>query len=829
MKRTIRIKSMIFLFVLFVQQAFAQSENLNVTQFTLPNGLTVYLNEDHSTPEVFGAVAVKAGSKYDPKDATGMAHYLEHMCFKGTATMGTTNYEKEKPLLDEITRLYDELGKTTNPDERAEIQKKINEISVQASEYAIPNEMDRLLKSIGSTGVNAFTSFEMVVYHNLFPAHQVEKWLDLYAVRFIDPVFRLFQSELEVVYEEKNVSADNFGTALFETYLENFFKNHPYGQQTTIGETEHLKNPPLSKMQEYYDTYFVANNMALIITGDFETETIIPIIREKFGAWKSGIVPVYPEYNEVPFNGRELLEERLSPVKIGLMGYRTVSAGHRDEEGLEVLNYLLTNSGETGLIDQLRQNNEVQLAASFPLSLEDHGGFGIFFLPKIIGQSLDDAESLILAQIAKLRSGDFDDELLEAARNNLRADFYRNLEDKENRALFMVDVFIHDEEWEDFLAYPDRIVKITREDIIRLANAYFGDNFLVLHSKMGLPAKDKLEKPGFEPVKPKEGVNSSYAEYFTGMESERPKPDFVNFENDLSLISMPNGDKLYVTPNPINDIFTATIEFQVGTVQLTGLDIAADYLNYIGADSLTAMQFKRKMNVLGCSYSVHATEENLVVSVSGLEENAREAIELVRKLIWRPQADEDKLALMVSDIRTNYKLEMADASSAAAVLSSFLIYGQRSDYLHRLSQKEVSSLTPQLLEEIISRAREYPVTIHYVGKKVTDDVNELFTSVAFSEHSALPVQVTTTRRMHYEEPMIYILHRGDARQSHIYFYADGNDAYDIKEMPGLNAFNSYFGEDMSSLVFQEIREIRSLAYTSYMIYRVGERPGVSKF
>ncbi|MEM7040294.1 MAG: insulinase family protein, partial [Bacteroidota bacterium] len=265
-----------------VANSMLENDPLNVKKAVLDNGFEVYLIEDEHAPMIFGAVAVKAGGKYDPKDATGMGHYLEHMLFKGTTTLGTTDYTKEKVYLDKIDALYEDLGKTTEPEKRKAIQKKINEEAVAAAEYAIPNELDRLLASIGSKGVNAFTTAEMIVYHNSFPSNQVEKWLDIYAHRFQNPVFRLFQSELETVYEEKNRAMDDFTRPLFERFQKSLFKNHPYGQQSVLGETDHLKNPSLMKMYAYFNKYYVANNMALVLSGDFDAEEVMPVIKAKF-------------------------------------------------------------------------------------------------------------------------------------------------------------------------------------------------------------------------------------------------------------------------------------------------------------------------------------------------------------------------------------------------------------------------------------------------------------------------------------------------------------------------------------------------------------------
>ena len=465
---------------------------LKVYSFKLDNGLTVILNEDHNTTSVFGAVAVKGGGKRDPKDATGIAHYLEHLLFKGTQELGTINYAEEKKYLDSIEIKYDELGMTSDDTERMSIQKEINRLSIEAAEYAIPNEFDRIMEEMGGSWVNAFTSNDAIVYLNKFPANQFERWSEVYSHRFVDPVFRLFQSELETVYEEKNRSMDNFYRQVFQTYSENFFKNHPYGQQTILGSVEHLKNPSLSKMQEYFDEYYVANNMALILTGDIYIDEIKPIIEEKFGIWKSGENPTDINIIEDSFSGREFISKDMTPIKMGMLGYRTVPAGHKDEIILDVCIRLLTNESETGLIDLLRVQGAFQGAGAYNMGFVDHGGANFYFFPSPNGQTLDEAESLVMEQIQKLKSGEFSDDFFNAVKLTMARSYEQNIEDMEGRLFTLIDVYIKNQDWKAVVDWPKKLDQITKNDIVRISNKYFGDNYLVLHSNEGSIEKQTL-------------------------------------------------------------------------------------------------------------------------------------------------------------------------------------------------------------------------------------------------------------------------------------------------------------------------------------------------
>ena len=226
----------------------------NSRWYTLSNGLTVILAENSAKPRVQTLIATKAGSSSDPADNTGLAHYLEHMLFKGTEKYGSLDFKKEKVYLDQIDALYEKYNQTKDEAKRFEIYKEIDRVSGEAAKYAIANEYDKMLQGIGAQGTNAFTSFERTVYVNDVPSNQLSTWIDIEAERFRNPILRLFHTELEAVYEEKNRTLDNDGRQVYENLLASSFPNHNYGRQTTIGTIEHLKNPSLVKIRDYYKT-----------------------------------------------------------------------------------------------------------------------------------------------------------------------------------------------------------------------------------------------------------------------------------------------------------------------------------------------------------------------------------------------------------------------------------------------------------------------------------------------------------------------------------------------------------------------------------------------
>ena len=799
--------------------AVAQSP-LKVTTHKLSNGLTVFLNEDHTSSKVFGAVVVKAGGVNDPKDATGIAHYFEHIMFKGTDRIGTTNWEKEKVYIDSISNCYDQLGATSDPLQRLDIQKKINRLSIAASDYAIPNEVDKILKRIGGKGINAYTSFEQTVYHNSFPANQLDSWLDIYSERFRNPVFRLFQSELETVYEEKNMSMDNPLGKFMETMMQKTFPGHPLGEQTILGKVEHLKNPSLQKMRKFYETYYVANNMALVLSGDFNSEEALALVEQKFSGWPTRELPAKPVYTIKPFVGREVVNVKETPVKVALLGYRTVPVNHPDELALQLCNSLLSNRASTGLLDKLRMENKVMMALSMPMSISDVGIQQIIIVPKLVGQSFETAEALVLAEINKLKTGNFDSSLIEAAKINRIKEFDQNLEDPDTRGNIILQAFVYGQSWEEALQENENFAKLTKEDVMRVANQYFGPNYLALFSKMGFPKKEKLSKPPYDAVAPKNTeAKSDFAQMLENKKDSIATPRFIEFGKDVQFTDLSPNNHFYYAANPINKLFDIKIRYGVGSYKYPVLNQAAQYMELIGTETKTFQEYKQALQKLGASVNISISADYLSVNIDGFDEKLPETLALVNELLTKPKADPKQLEKFVEEAKMNNKMEEKDPSTLAEALREYGMYGENSSYLKRLSLKEIKKLTGDSLISGYKRAACYEAEIHYSGTIPFVQVQELIKKgLTLSENpikSESPVSLVVNPQ---KENTILLLNDKKAIQSKVYIIRDGQINNDHDRIMAA-AFNSYFGGDMSSLVFQEIREFRSLAYTAYANYR----------
>jgi len=814
------MKRMILLLVLVASGCllFGQDNPLKVESYQLANGLTIYLNEDHNMPMVHGMVAVKGGAKRDPKDATGIAHYFEHIMFKGTDRIGTVNYQEEKSYLDSIEMLYDELAGLNTEEEQTRVQKEINRISLKAAEYAIPNELAKIVIGMGGTGLNGRTNMERIIYYNSFPSNQIEKWLELYSHWFINPVYRLFQSELEAVYEEKNMSMDHLINRTMKRYREEFYKNSPYGQQTGLGSVEHLKNPSLSKMHEYFETYYVARNMALVLAGDFDAESVKPIIEDKFGRWRSGEIPPPMDLKEEPFNGREQVTARLTPVKGGFMGFRTIPRNHEDEMELEVISNLLSNGASTGLLDRLMNENELWMVMQIHQLRAELGGYFIIFVPKIVGQSLGKAEKLITGQLSKLKQGDFSDELLEGVKTELKKQYQSDLEDMFWRTYAIMDAFIYGVPWEKYLEAPEEIEKITREDVVHIANKYFGDNYLVLYSKMGFPKKTKLDKPPYEPIVTKNAdKQSEYARMIEQMPVIDMEPRFIDFEQDVTRTELSGGLTTYVTKNPINSIFSIRIRYGKGSYNDPMVSPVTGLFQYAHPEGQPYAEFKSQLQQLGSTMYAYHDLSSMSIEINGLEENLEPTLQLVKRLLDAYTVDEKQLERLTQDIKFNKKLEKNDLEMKNDALGNYALYGRQSEYLSRLPASEMKELT---VAELVGKFREitgYEHEVHYCGIRPVQEFNRIYRETMAGSPELIPSPGRIEmERQSYKGNTIIFLDDKKAIQSFINIYVEGavNDEDSRIRMAG---FNHYIGRAWTSILFQEIREFRSLAY--YVIGR----------
>ncbi|MFN7775025.1 insulinase family protein, partial [Flavobacterium sp.] len=606
---------------------YVTNDPMKARFYTLKNGLTVILSPTPKDPRIQAYVAVKAGSKTDPATNTGLAHYLEHMLFKGTDKYGSLDWAKEKVELDKIDALYEQYNTTKDEAQRKIIYRKIDSISGVASTYAIANEYDKMMTAMGAQGTNAFTSFEQTVYTDDVPASAIDKYLTVQAERFRNPILRIFHTELEAVYEEKNRSLDNDGRKVFETLFATLFQKHNYGLQTTIGTVEHLKNPSLVEIRKYFNTYYVPNNMGIILSGDFNPDTVIATIDRMFGYMQSKPIKKYTFAPEDPITA-QIQKEIVGPDAESLtIGFRL--PGNKDKDALlaDLVGQVLTN-GRAGLLDlNLVKKQKLLRANAFTYALIDHGVL-YFSASPTNGQSLEEVKTLVLGEIENLKKGNFDEELIVSIINNIKKGKINESESYGDRASALMDAFTAELDWKDQVAYVNNLSKIKKADLIAFANKYLGNNYVCIFKRKGeAPQSSKIEKPQITPVATNPDKQSAFVKMVNDMPATPATPVFLNFDKDIQKAKLGNAEVLYV-PNKDNSLFRLRYRYNIGTLNDNTLGLAAQYVQFLGTNTQTAEQITKAFYKIACSFNVSTGENYTTVTIEGLQENFEAAVKL---------------------------------------------------------------------------------------------------------------------------------------------------------------------------------------------------------
>lgn len=804
------------------------NDPLNARIYKLDNGLTVYMTVYKNAPRIQTYIATRAGSKNDPKDATGLAHYLEHMLFKGTDKYGSKDYAKEKVELDKIEALYEVYRKTKDEGKRTAIYHQIDSISGYASTFAIANEYDKMLSSIGAKGTNAYTWLEQTVYVNDIPSNQLEKWCTIEAERYRNPVLRLFHTELEAVYEEKNRGLDNDGEKAWEALFSGLFPNNTYGSQTTIGTIEHLKNPSLTEIKKYFNTYYVPNNMAICLSGDFDPDATIRIIDQKFNGWKSKPVPAYQPYIEKPIEKPVIKDVTGPDVETVLIGYRFAGANTKDADMLMLISKILSN-GKAGLIDlNLNQQQKVLEASAFDMEFKDYSALVLNGTPKE-KQSLEEVKNLLLQQIATLQKGSFPDWLLSAIITDMKLQQTKMYERNSQRADAFVGAFITGTPWKDAVGTIERLSKYTKQDIMNFALANFKDNYVVVNKHNGEDKNvTKVTKPAITPVEVNRNDQSDFVKNIISTPVKDVQPVFLDFNKDIKKVTTAGGIEVLYNQNTENKTFAMYYVFNMGNNNDKKLGIAIDYLKYLGTKTRSAAQVQEEFYKLGCSFDVFSSEDETWVSLGGLTENIDKATQLFEDLLANAQPNDEALQNLISDNlkkRDDAKLDKNEILFSA--LTNYGKYGKESPYTHILSNDELRKLNSKELIDIINKITSYQHHILYYGSNTSEEVVKLMNAYHKTPAALLPIPAPAVFKETEANVNVYVVDY-DMKQAEIIMISrDGT--YDKTNAPKIRMFNEYFGGGMSSVVFQEMRESKALAYSVFSSYSSADKKEKSNY
>lgn len=798
---------------------------MNSRIYTLDNGLKVYLSVNKEKSRVQVNIAVRTGSRNDPAETTGLAHYLEHLMFKGTKTFGTSDYEKEKPLLDEIEQRFEAYRKVTDEAQRKQMYHEIDSVSQLAAQYNIPNEYDKLMSSIGAQRINAYTGNDVTCYHEDIPSNEIENYLKVQSDRFQNMVIRGFHTELEAVYEEKNISLAKDNNKAFAALNALLFPTHPYGTQTTLGTQEHLKNPSIVNIKNYYNHYYVPNNMAVCMSGDFDPDQVIALIDKYMGQWKPN-----PNLSRPEYPAQKAITAPKDTTVYGLEAEYIMLAwrfGAAKEFALDTLNVIskMMSNGKAGLFElDLVQTMKIQGVGTFPYDMADYSAFVISASPNA-GQKLEDVRVLLLDDLEKFKRGEFSDDLLQSVKNNMKLDYYKSLLNNESRTDKFVDAFINGQKWSDVVGKMDRIAGITKQQIVDFANRHFGNGFVCVYKKMGEDNTiKKIDKPQITAIPTNRDMSSAFLNEIKNSKVAPMEPNFLDFKTDLSQFTTKNGLPVLYKQNTTDGLFDLTFYYDFGTEDMKDLDLVGDYLYYIGTDKMTSAEIKQEFYKLACDYSINAGNDSFSILLSGLSENMPKALNLLENFLQNAKADKESYDSFVKLVAKSREDAKTSQQSNFNALRSYGIYGEYNPVRNTSSNEELAAADPQRLPSMLKGINGIEHTVMYFGPYSQKELLSLLAKEHKTPKKLSPVPEGKRYTEQQTTKNEIIIAPYDAKNVYMTQYHNAGQRWIAADVAVEVLFNEYFGlGGMNTIVFQELREARGLAYSAYARYAVPYR------
>lgn len=796
------------------QYEYVDNDPMNLRIYTLENGLKVYLSKNEVEPRAMGLIAVNAGAKDDPKDNSGLAHYLEHLMFKGTSKIGSVNWDEEKKYLQQIEDLFEKRKFETDEAKRLDYYRQIDSLSTVAAEYSAANEYDKLMNFIGAKYTNASTGPDMTMYINDIPSNEVERWLEIESERFGDLVLRIFHTELETVYEEYNMYQSEAWSVVNHAIDAEFYKHHRYGIDI-IGTSEHLKNPSMKSIKEFFNQYYVPNNMAIVLSGELDYDKTIQLVDKYWGKFKASEKIERISYEkEAPLTKVVEKEVFTQDAEYVELAYRTEGSGSDEENYYEMIDYVLSNS-KAGLIDlNLVQAQKVLEAYSSYGTMDDYGSFSLSATPRE-GQTLEEAKDLLLEQIEKIKKGEFDQWILEAIIDNQRVRRIRGWE-RNWRAYQLAYLFHNDEEYTKYLNHFNELSEITKDDLVKFANEHFKDNYVVVYKRQG-ENKDlvRLEKPEITPLQIDRSKESEYYKNIKAQKVEDIEPVFVDFNDKIRMSYLVDGIELDYIENKSNGLFSLHYVIKAGSNSDQELKAAVEYLPYVGTSTMSADSLKKLMFKLAINIGVGTSSNQSYVYFSGLDKNFKAGLSLFKKIITDAKGDKESYQSFVdgvmkqrSDNKKNKDFIFWNG------LFSYAQYGSENSLNNVLTEEELRAINPDEIMNKVHELNDYPKNILYYGPM---EQNLLVAELSAQQllpmkTKALPIEKKFEPKSITENTVLFVDY--DMVQSDLLFLSLDEKYNDALRIPS-RLFNEYYGGGMSSIVFQEIRESKGLAYSSF--------------
>lgn len=569
-------------------------------------------------------------------------------------------------------------------------------------------------------------------------------------------------------------------------------------------------------MDGFFKSSCVPNNIAICLSGDFDPDKMIVTIDKYFGHMK-------PNMNLPKLNlAKE--EELTAPVVKEILGpdaenitlaWRFPGAASKEYETLQIVSQILYND-KAGLIDlNINQQQKALSAYCYPLDMADYSVLLMQGRPKQ-GQTLDEVKGLLLEEIKKLRAGDFDEKMLEANINNFKLGLMQQLEKNESRAQMFVNSFINGSNWADEVTALERMSKLTKSEIVAFANKYLNENnCAVIYKKRGQdPNEKKMSKPAITPIVMNRDAVSPFLKEIQESKVEPMSPVFLNFTTDLKQLKAKTGIPVLYKQNTSNDLFQLLYLFDMGNNNDKALGLAFQYMSYLGTPDMTAEQIKSEFYRLACTFRVMPGNERTYVVLSGLNENLPEAMALFEKLMANAQVNKDTYKNLSADIikaRKDAKLNQAQNFNR---LVNYGIWGAKSPATNLLSEAELLAMDPQELINRIHQQNSYEHRILYYGPSGEKELLATINKLHNTPRKLTKIVPNDQFKMELTNQTKVFIAPYEAKQIYMSQISNRGEKFDSSMEPVLNLYNEYFGGGMNSIVFQEMRESRGLAYSA---------------
>ncbi|BAZ81532.1 pitrilysin family protein [Sphaerospermopsis kisseleviana CS-549] len=449
-----------------------------LTEFTLDNGLKFIVLERHQAPVVSFVTYADVGGIDEPDGQTGVAHFLEHLAFKGTKRIGTTDYQAEKPLLNQLEQLDQQIrtAKAQNKTEDlAKLQTEFKSLENQAQKLVKQNEIGKIVEQAGGVGLNATTSSEATRYFYSFPANKLELWMSLESERFLEPVFREFYKERDVILEERRMRVENSPVGfMVEKFMDTAFKVHPY-RRPVIGYDEDIRNLSPANVKQFFDNYYVPSNLTIAVVGDVNPDEVKRLAKIYFGRYQSkpkaqAKIPLEPKQNEP----REITVE-LSSQPWYFEGYHRPAITDPDNAVYDIMASLLSDGRTSRLYKSLIEKQRLALAAQglsgFPG--DKYGNLMLFYALTAPGHTVDELAIALGKEIEKLKTEPVSATELQRVKTQARAGLLRSLDSNMGMAQQLLEYEVKTGSWRNLFKQLDDIAKVTPADIQRVAQATF--------------------------------------------------------------------------------------------------------------------------------------------------------------------------------------------------------------------------------------------------------------------------------------------------------------------------------------------------------------------